>query len=102
MIETTLSQLMLALAAIFLVVATILRWEVEICRWWANVRWNWRYALQRKADNLCIWLAWHVLPKRLVMWCAMRVGAHATTGQYSATNVPQLTFMEAAKRWESA
>lgn len=45
------------------------------------------------------WLAWH-LPKRLVMWCGMRIGAHATQGQYSNQVVPELGFMDAMQRWE--
>jgi hypothetical protein len=49
-------------------------------------------------DKFLMWLAFN-LPKRLVMWCAVRVGAHATTGQYSETVVPQITFMDALGRW---
>lgn len=49
-------------------------------------------------DRLWMWLAWR-LPRRLVMWCAYRIGAHATQGQYSNTEVPGLNFMEAMKRW---
>lgn len=62
----------------------------------------WRYLvaawLGRIPDNLCMWLAWK-LPSRLVMWSAIRVGAHATTGDYSGQDVPALTFMDALKRW---
>lgn len=50
-------------------------------------------------DQICRWIAWK-LPKRLVMWCAMRIGAHATTGKYSNQIVPQLFFMDAIERWE--
>lgn len=49
-------------------------------------------------DKLCLWLA-HRLPRRLVMWCAVRVGAHATCGDYSSQVVPELRFMDALKRW---
>lgn len=45
------------------------------------------------------WIAWH-LPKRLVYWCAVRVGAHATVGaKYGRTIVPELRMMEALDRW---
>ena len=50
-------------------------------------------------NKLCLWVAWR-LPKRLVYWCAMRVNAHATTGEHSAQNVPELTAFEASERWE--
>ena len=54
----------------------------------------------RKMDKFVRWIAWK-LPKRLVMWCAVRVGAYATTGEYSNQIVPDLTFMDAMKRWKS-
>lgn len=40
------------------------------------------------------------LPRELVMWCCLRVAAHATTGKYSKTVVPELTMMDAVKRWD--
>ena len=46
-----------------------------------------------------MWLAWK-LPKRLVMWAAVRVGAHATQGKYENQVVPDLTFLDALKRWD--
>lgn len=53
------------------------------------------------ADKIWMWIAWH-LPKRLVYWCAIRVDAHATTGDYGSQNVPDLLAMDALKRWETA
>lgn len=50
------------------------------------------------SEKIWMWIAWR-LPRTLVMWCAMRVGAHATQGQYSDQEVPALTFMDAMKRW---
>jgi len=35
----------------------------------------------------------------LVKWAAIRLMAHATTRQYSNTEVPKLTAMEALERW---
>ena len=52
-------------------------------------------------EKLCRWIAWK-LPRELVMWCAIRVAAHATSGPWSNTIVPELTAMEAVKRWEHA
>uniref|UniRef100_A0A6M3XZD9 Uncharacterized protein n=1 Tax=viral metagenome TaxID=1070528 RepID=A0A6M3XZD9_9ZZZZ len=50
-------------------------------------------------DMIAKWIAWKI-PKLLVYWCAIRVGAYATTGEYSNQEVPILTFMEALRRWQ--
>jgi hypothetical protein len=50
-------------------------------------------------DNFWRWLSYQ-LPKRLVYFAAIRLGAHATTGQYGSTVVPELTFMDAVGRYE--
>lgn len=43
-------------------------------------------------------IAWR-LPKELVLWAYTRVVAHATTGEYGDTVVPDITAMEALDRW---
>jgi hypothetical protein len=51
-------------------------------------------------DKDLIWLRMaKLLPKRLVYFCGIIIGANATTGQYSKQIVPELTFMEALERW---
>lgn len=55
--------------------------------------------IQRPAHKLLLWFVWK-LPKTLVMWCAVRVGANATTGKYSNQIVPELSFMDALERWD--
>jgi hypothetical protein len=52
-------------------------------------------------EKALIWLAWR-LPKSIVKWAAIRLFAHATTGEYSSQIVPDLTAMDALKRWETA
>lgn len=52
-------------------------------------------------ERFWMWLAWK-LPKPLVNWATVRLFAHATTGQYGHTVVPELTAMDALKRWETA
>lgn len=47
------------------------------------------------------WIAWS-LPRDLVYWVAIRLIAHATQGSYGGTIVPNLSAMEALKRWEEA
>lgn len=45
-------------------------------------------------------IAW-LLPKQIAMWAYIRVGAHATTGEYDSTNPTELGMMEALERWPS-
>ena len=58
-----------------------------------------KYELSKRTEQAWTWIAWH-LPRTLVMWCAVRVGAHASTGKYSSQVVPDLSFMDALQRWE--
>ena len=50
-------------------------------------------------DELSMKIAW-LLPRRLVYWCAIRLGAHATQGPYGSQSVPDLRLTDALKRWE--
>lgn len=50
-------------------------------------------------DNIVMWIAWH-LPRKVAYWAAIRIGAHATQGKYGTQIVPDLSFMDALKRWE--
>lgn len=52
-------------------------------------------------DKILMKLAW-LLPRRIVMWCAIRVAAHATTGKYGNQVVPKLSAMDAIQRWRTA
>lgn len=49
-------------------------------------------------DKIAMKLAW-LMPKRVVFWCAIRLGCNATQGKYSNQVVPDLAFMDALKRW---
>lgn len=40
-----------------------------------------------------------MLPKKLVYFCFMHVMTHSTTGKYSDTVVPELSGVDAAKRY---
>lgn len=57
-----------------------------------------KYEVERRDERLLIWFVWR-LPKRLVYWCAIRVGAHATTGKYDSKTTPELLFVDALHRW---
>lgn len=58
-----------------------------------------RHDLDRMAEKALMAVAWR-LPRSLVYLCAIRVVAHATTGQWSSQNVPELYAVDALKRWE--
>lgn len=49
-------------------------------------------------ENITVWLAWK-LPKRLAMWAFIRVATWATIAEYSGTEVPALTCVDALDRW---
>jgi hypothetical protein len=51
------------------------------------------------SERFWLWLAYK-LPRGLAYWCAIRIGAHATGSKYPTQVVPELTFMDALKRWE--
>jgi len=57
-----------------------------------------RLLLARKAEAFWRFLA-NCLPRKLVYFAAIRLVAHATTGEYSATVVPELRAMDALSRW---
>jgi hypothetical protein len=63
------------------------------------LRYDLRYELGKRFEALIRAIVWR-LPRRLVMWSYIRVGAHATTGKYGNTVVPEITMMEALKRWD--
>ena len=48
-------------------------------------------------EKFLIWISWK-MPRGIVYWCAIRLMAHATQGQYENQIVPDLTAMDAHKR----
>jgi hypothetical protein len=60
-----------------------------------------RYRLRRLREHVTIKAAW-LLPRSIAYWAAIRVMAHASQGQWSNQNVPDLTAVDALKRWEKA
>lgn len=61
-------------------------------KWWRyKVHRFWHDGLPAKVANL--------LPRKVVYWCAIRLGAYATTGKYGNTVVTELDLMEAIKRY---
>jgi hypothetical protein len=55
--------------------------------------------MKLRVDSLCFWLARKVLSKTLVYFCGLQIMAESTTGQYSNTVAPELTGMDAIKRY---
>jgi len=51
-----------------------------------------------RLERVWFWLSGRS-PRRLIYFCGIRLAAHATTGHYSDTVVPELTIMEALERW---
>ena len=69
---------------------------IEKLRW--LVQYHIRYNFRKAKEKLVMKFAW-LLPRYLVMWCYIRVVAHATTGQYENTIVPKISAVDALKRW---
>ena len=51
-------------------------------------------------DALWRFIAWNLLPRRLIYWCYLRVQANATTGPYSGDSPGDVTWSTALTRWE--
>lgn len=65
------------------------------------MRWKlFELGLWKKKMKEKIWMkiAWAV-PSTLVMWATVRLIAHATQGKYGSTVVPELSAVDALKRW---
>jgi hypothetical protein len=58
-----------------------------------------KYEAAKLSEKILMKIAWK-LPKQLVMWCSIRVIAHATTGEYGNEVVAELGAMEALDRWD--
>lgn len=54
--------------------------------------------MENKEVKIWYWLV-DRLPRKLVYFCFMKVMAHSTTGKYGTTIVPELTGMDAIKRF---
>lgn len=64
-------------------------------RWWRTLN---AMRTDKALDAVCLKLS-RILPKRLVYWCYLRIGAYATMGKYGQTVVPELTMMDALNRF---
>ena len=51
-----------------------------------------------KYEKVWYWVASH-LPKKLIYFATIMLAAETTTGEYSNTSVPELTVMDAIKRF---
>jgi len=64
---------------------------------------NWSYDLRdwahRRKEQAQVAIAWK-LPRWLVKWAAIRLMAHATTGRFSDQVVPELSCVDALRRWD--
>ena len=49
-------------------------------------------------EKLLMWAAWK-MPRMLVYWCSVRLMSSATVGEWSNQSVPDLTCVEALRRW---
>lgn len=71
-------------------------WRQQFRAWW---KYDVLHGWERKKEHALRVIVAHT-PKRLVYFAAIRLGVNATTGKYSTQVVPDLTFMDALKRWD--
>lgn len=67
--------------------------------WWATQKLEMRLWWRRTSERLLLKLVW-ALPRSVAYWSAIRVAAHATTGQFGTTDPTRLSVMEMLKRWD--
>jgi hypothetical protein len=52
-----------------------------------------------RREEWAMWLAWR-LPRRVAYWATIRVGCHATQGEWSNESPTDLLQYVALQRWE--
>jgi hypothetical protein len=52
-----------------------------------------------RGTKLVMWFVW-LLPRWLVYWCSVRLMSEASTGKWGHQVVPELTALDALKRWD--
>lgn len=68
-----------------------------------NLKYVWsdrKYLTNRKLEHLLIKFVWK-LPRKVVCWSAVRVISNGTSGEYRNQIVPELTAMDALRRWDN-
>lgn len=59
---------------------------------------DWHYEFDKLRDNLAMWVAWH-LPRRVVMWAYVRVGAEVSVTTFREKDVSAMGMMETLDAW---
>ena len=58
-----------------------------------------KYYFSKMSEKFILWFVW-MLPGSVIKWASIRMIANATTGEYSNTEVVELTAMDALQRWD--
>lgn len=66
---------------------------------WVKTEWHWRIGRKLTMQAFWFWLAFR-LPRPLVSFAAIRLGAHATSGPWSRCSPTDLLYMDALRRWD--
>lgn len=54
--------------------------------------------MSKREEKFYMWITWK-LPKKLVYWCAVRLMAWATQGQWGNESPSDVNIMDALERW---
>lgn len=58
------------------------------------------YRWRVKREKILMAIAWR-MPREVAYWCAIRLFAHATTGEYGDGYPEETTVVEALRRWNN-
>lgn len=58
-----------------------------------------KFLYREYKEKLLLAFVW-LLPKSIVYWCAIRLGANATQGEYDNESPADLNFITALNRWK--
>ena len=65
------------------------------------MNWRVREIIENTKDVICTFVAWRLMPKRLVGWAFVRVWSHATTGIYGDEDATGILAYKCLQRFDS-
>jgi len=68
--------------------------KTRLSGWFHDPNYEW----ERFKEKTLMWVAWK-MPRKITYWCAVRVMAAATKGEYETQIVPELLAIDTLSRW---
>jgi hypothetical protein len=64
------------------------------------IKWLWNLHYREWREKFHMWIVWHLLPREVVKWAAVRVMAHASQGKWGSQEVGTILMMDMLQRWD--